>query len=575
MNASYRPDPPRDRRRARPLLGGLLPLFVACSVVGEGAEATPGRTGVDDNSDSETDTEEVEAAPAVEAPLLVGDLSCAEPGHAGAVEQDAPPDTEMTVPASPGLPELLAEIRAHGGRPGLRFDRGDAGQRLNVRVAVDEGSVERSVDGSEDVMLDLGALVVRLTHATAAGSEAQALVVPQGLPLDQALVLKTYARARTSEGLGPAALTMVSVFDRRDEQAGPVASLAVEASMMLTRSADCDALALEMAQEVPPVAVRFPRLTSCTLDECAKTKAAWLRANHDLYRALQILDFIAASPAEDRAWLWSQEGGSESGERLMSYESDDVGPNTSLSFYFGGYEEYRFDAIRWAFTRLWRSFQDHEIGGLKLDIECTPEAAGDICNTTKPGGHHAIKSNMKLCGKAYSTTSQGFDVPRLVLHEAMHHMFVPWKKTTPRLSPIMDTHTHGHGVACAGKLVTDKGYGLSRIKHLAGYRNTSGGDCYHNNLAFRNNDSFAYAAATIGTYIRFGYLDRWPVEQAPEYEENYPDPECGTPGVHTPPPEFYDPLSSCYKSGGQLVCPGSHGGLAPAQLDIAVICPRL
>src|SRR5690606_10003490 len=171
------------------------------------------------------------------------------------------------------------------------------------------------------------------------------------------------------------------------------------------------------------------------------------------------------------------------GERLMSYESDDVGPNTSLAFYFGGYAEYRFDAIRWAFNRLWQSFHSHEVGGLELDIECTPDAAGDICNTAKPGGHHAIKSNMKLCEKAYSTPSQGFDVPRLVLHEAMHHMFVPWKKNTAaRLSPIMDTHTHGHGALCAGSLVTDKGYGLGRIKHLAGYRNDDGGDCYHSNF---------------------------------------------------------------------------------------------
>lgn len=401
-------------------------------------------------------------------------------------------------------------------------------------------------------------------------------MIPPSLPLDQAVVLKTYTREPGEGGeLGPAALTMVSVFDRRDEAAGPVVTLPIDDSMPRARALDCDARAYEMASEVPPVAVSFPRLSSCTIDECAKTRAAWLRATHDLYRVRQMLDFVAASPPEQRSFLWEQEGGTESGERLMSYESEDVGPNTALAFYFGPYADYRLDAIRTAYSRLWRVFQEHEVGAFELDIECTPDGPGDVCNTTRPGGHHAVKSNMKLCDKAYETKSQAFDVPRLVLHEAMHHMFVPWKDKVGRLSPVMDTHTHGHGALCAGKLVTDKGYGLKKIKHLAQYENSRGDDCWHHNFAFRNNDTYAYAAATIGTYIRFGFLTRWPLQQPPEPESgNYPDPPCGAGGIGSPPPDYYDPLSGCHKSGTQLVCPGSHGGLTPADLDIAVICPE-
>lgn len=549
-------------------LGRLLaPLCVAlaCSVVDERGDATGDFIG-------DTGTGALPLpTPTIEAPYLIGELSCEEPWEGDTVERELAPDEPTSLPAPAGLPELLADIRARGGRPALRFDISAAGTRLNVRVPVRERHILRSADGVADVAVDLGSLTVRLAYAADAPGDGPLLVIPPTLPMDQVVVLKTYARA---PGSGAAALTMVSAFDGRDEQAGPVATLAIDADVPQAREADCDALAYELAPEVPPVAVSFPPLSSCTVDECAKTRAAWLRANHDLYRIRQMLEFVAASPVEDRAWLWEQEGGSDSGERLMSYESDDVGPNTALAFYFGPYAEYRLDAIRLAYARLWRSFHDHQVGGLELDIECTPEGAGDICNTTKPGGHHAVKSNMKLCAKAYTTTSQAFDVPRLVLHESMHHMFIPWKDGVGRLSPIMDTHTHGHGGSCASKLVTDKGYGLTKIKHLAEYHNSSGDDCWHNNFAFRNNDTFAYAAATIGTYIRFGFLTRWPLEQPPEYEDNFPDPECGMPGVHTPPPGFIDPLGKCYKSGGELVCPGTHGGGLP-ELDIAVICPRL
>ncbi|WP_272084537.1 hypothetical protein [Nannocystis bainbridge] len=547
-------------------VGSLAPLGLALACSGVDVHGGDGHGGGETGAEPST--------PAIEAPYLVGDLACAEPSHVGATERELEPGESTELPVPAGLPELLADIRARGGRPGLRFDTAAAGRLLNVRVPVRGHQVHRSADDVDEVALDLGAVTVHLTHAAGTGGGPE-LVLPPTLPLDQVVVLKTYARAPTPGGLGGAALTMVSAFDRRDEAAGPVATLAIDDTVPQAREADCDALAYELASEVPPVAVSFPPLSGCTLDECAKTRAAWLRATHDLFRLRQMLDFVAASPPEERAFLWAAEGGTETGERLMSYESEDVGPNTALQFYFGPYADYRLDAIRVAYARLWRTFHDHEVGGLTLDIECTPDGPGDICNTSRPGGHHAVKSNMKLCAKAYSTPSQSFDVPRLVLHESMHHMFVPWRDNTPRLSPIMDTHTHGHGALCAGKLVTDKGYGLKKIKHLAGYENDRGDDCWHNNFAFRNNDTYAYAAATLGTYIRFGYLGRWPLEQPPETEERLPDPDCGMPGVTTPPPGFSDPLSKCYKSGGELVCPGAHGGLAPGDLDIAAICPPL
>ncbi|HEY8380164.1 MAG TPA: hypothetical protein VIK91_26925 [Nannocystis sp.] len=550
-------------------------MFAAAAACAQIDEHTP--MGLDDDGGEPVDLTDPEQVPPGTAPLLVGELTCAEPLLPGAIERDLPPGTETDPPPPVGLPELFAEIRAGGGRPVLRFDTSHAGERLNVRVPVRR---EMPTDAEpEELLLDVGAMTVRLAYAPAPGRwGGPELVVPRSLPLSEAVVLKTYTRERDGDALGPAELSMLSVFDRRDEGAGPVATLAVDSALSLrTRALDCDALAYELAAEVPPVAVSFPRLSSCNLDECAKTKAAWLRANHDLYRIRQILDFVAASPPHERAFLWAQEGTDKKGARLASPESEDVGPNTAPEFYFGPYAEYRLNAIRWAYDRLWRDFHDHEVGGLEFDIECTPDGPGDICNTTKPGGHHAVKGNIKLCEKAFTTTSQVFDVPRLLLHESMHHMFVPWRDNLPRLSPILDTHTHGHGPLCLSKLTTNKGYGIVQIKHLASYRNSSDGDCYHTNFAFRNNDTYAYAAATIGTYIRFGFMKTWPAKLPPPVEEEShgtATPECGEAGISVPAPGFVDPLSGCQKIGGELVCPGSHGGVTAPDLDIAAVCPK-
>lgn len=571
MNAQYRP--------MRGHGGGFGPIFclfvplivaAACSDLDEsGGVAFAASAGHDG------DPVGPGTAPPPGVPSVVGELSCEEPRQPDAVERDLPPGTETAQPAPAGLPELFSAIRARGARPALRFDTSHAGELLAVRVAVRREQIQRADDEDDEVLVDLGALTVRLAHAPSTGAwRGPEIVVPASLPLDQAVVRKTYTRARAQGVLGRAALTKLAVIDRRDERAGPVATLAVDADQR-TRALDCDALAYELAPEVPPLEVSFPRLSSCDLDECAKTKAAWLRANHDLFRIRQILDFIAASPPEERAFLWAQEGASKTGDRLMSFESDDVGPNSSLAFYFGPYAEHRFDAIRWAYAQLWRDFHDHDLDGLEFDIECTPDAVGDVCNTTEPGGHHAVKSNVKLCKKAYTTPSQAFDVPRLLLHESMHHMFVPWKDAFPRLSPIMDTHTHGHGVLCLAKVTTDKGYGVRNIKHLADYENDGGGDCFHHDFTFRNNDTFAYAAATIGTYIRFDFLHTWPIEHPLDDEDNYPAPECGQPGIDPPAPGFIETMNGCYKLGGDLVCPGSHGGLTPGSLDVAAICPEL
>lgn len=480
------------------------------------------------------------------------------------------------LPANEALAKLFQAIEETGGRPSLQFDTARAGELLNVRVRVRPEQIEGDGAGAEWATLDLGALTLRLGYeADAAAGRAQ-LVVPRELPLARAVVLKTYRRARVGGELGPVQLDMVSVFDRDDEAAGPLASLDLAGVPGVQLAADCDALAFEQAPEVPPIAVDFPRLSSCDLGECPKAKAGWLRATHDLWRVRQMLDYIATQPEEDRAFLWDQQGADAQGDALFSWESEEVGPNTALSYYFGPYAKHRFDAIRWSYSQLWKDFFDHDVGGLELDIECTPDAGGDLCNTATPAGHHAVKGNLKLCSKAFTSNILVFDMPRLIVHEHMHHMYVPWNGGIPRLSPIQDLHTHGHGGGCGLELATEKSYGVKRVRHLASYTNNGGNDCFHRDLTFRNNDSYAHAAVTIGTYVRLGYLDHWPLAHPPKEPPSDPPLECGQVGIDAPPPGFVDPFNTCEKLGGQLVCPSAGGGsgFTLLDLDLAAVCPE-
>lgn len=494
----------------------------------------------------------------------------------GAGDIELPAGVVTELPESEGLTKLLREVEASGGRPYLLFDGGRAGELLNVRVRVRPGQVEVDGTGSESATLDLGALTLRLGHEADAAAGRSQLVVPKGLPLSRAVVLKSYRRARVGGALGPVQLDMVSVFDRDDEAAGPVATLDLADAPEVQLAADCDALAFEQTPDVPPIAVDFPAFSSCDIGECPKAKAGWIRATHDLWRTRQMLDYIASQSEADRAFLWSQEGADADGKPLFSWESEEVGPNTALSYYFGPYAKHRFDAIRWSYSQLWKDFFDHEVGGLEMDIECTPAAGGDLCNTSSPAGHHAVKSNLKLCTKAFTSNILVFDMPRLIIHEHMHHMYVPWKDGVARLSPIQDVRTHGHGGGCGLDLVTDKGYGVDRLRHLATYVNGGGDDCYHRNFTFRNNDSYAHMAVTVGTYVRLGYLHHWPLQHPPSPPSVDPTLECGQVGIDVPPPGFIDPFNKCEKLGGQMVCPGAGGGggFTLLDLDLAALCPE-
>src|SRR5262249_10663743 len=220
----------------------------------------------------------------------------------------------------------------------------------------------------------------------------------------------------------------------------------------------------------------------------------WIRANHDVWRVRQMLALMAAKTEAERQLLWSRPAAGAAGA---------LGEETSLAFYFGDFSQYRFEAIQWSYDHLWTIMHDLTVDGSPLDLEYNPPAPGDICNTTtKVLAHHAVISNIKICSEFWDK-DEGYRSLVLV-HEPLHHTFVPWNESGPRVDPIQDRHLHAHGDSCLADVQSDKAYGIDKLRHLATYVADDGGSCSHRNLAFRNNDSYAWAATVIGSHVRFG-----------------------------------------------------------------------
>jgi hypothetical protein len=274
-----------------------------------------------------------------------------------------------------------------------------------------------------------------------------------------------------------------------------------------------------------------------------------------------MLEYLDTKAEAQRQFLWSQPAADPDGDKM--------GAETSLGYYFGGFEQYRFEAIRWAYNRAWDNMHDLDLEGLALDFECNP-GGGDVCNTSDAPAHHVVKSNLKIC-------SEFFEQPiwyqaLLLVHEPLHHVFVPWNDNGPRLDPIQDTHTHGHGNACVSSLSTVKHYGIDRVRHLATYKANNGNTCFHRNFAFRNNDTYSWAAEVIGSGVRDGEIHHWPFIPNPPQ----PGPGCSGDDIPDPGDGWDDPVSNCMKIGQELVCEGGVDGPIMnniPDLDIGVKCP--
>ena len=489
-----------------------------------------------------------------------------------ATVQALPPGMDPQPPANDSLNRILNALKASGGEIYLRYQPEAPRDVFNVRINIEPSAVQTDPgSGIRYADVDIDGQLVRITEAPLSGMTPPQMLAA-GYDPASLTVLKTYMRDTKANGSpGEARLEVVALFDLGDERSGPLLAKTAGDLNLLAPTDDCDKLAWSFASEVPPIAVKMPEINNCAAMECGRAGAAWIRAVHDVWRVRQMLDIIASeSNSQRRAFLWKQPAASPKGEKLSEH--------TSLAYFFGSYTEDRFNAIRWAYNRLWEDMFDHKLQGLKLDFECRPSLAGDVCNTNRKNvpAHHIVKSNIKLCDGFFDRVSDDYRA-LLMVHEMLHHIYIPFKiGKDSGFGPIQDTHTHSHGNSCAANPRTNKGYGLDALRHLATYSSSGGKTCSHRNYALRNNDTYAWASMRIGGHVRRGATGWWP------YKDNNPGtPPQGEPCDGAPPPpggklpDGVDPLNQCKKIGTEYICPGSggSGGFELNELDIAMECP--
>lgn len=289
---------------------------------------------------------------------------------------ELPAGTETALPPDEDIRAFFRAVEADGGEPFLLFDHTRDGQLLNVRIEIPEDDIVVVAGGAAYVDVDIGPVTIRVAN-TVDSTTTLPLLLVSATDLSQLVLLKSYSRELRDGALGPVTVDFASAFDLANEGAGPMGSLDLSNEPQVNMEGDCDSMAWELASEVPAMAVNFPPMEGCSESECVIVKAAWIRANHDVMRIRQMIEHLDSKAEAQREFLWDKPA--------VDPEGDAMGAETSLQYYFGGFSQYRFEAIRWVYKRLWDDMHDHDIQGLALDFECNP-GGGDVCNTVPTPG---------------------------------------------------------------------------------------------------------------------------------------------------------------------------------------------
>lgn len=434
----------------------------------------------------------------------------------------------------PAEPALSLEVVVSRTRPG-RTTWVNVPLRRTIASILDEGGAPMLVFSSQ-----LRAASYRPARATprpllqARGEEPGA--VARARP-------PTGARAGAPERR-PAEAGAVAPAPREEAGGGPGGRLGAELDPLT---------GLDLPSEMP--AVRWPIFVegSCTGTQPGTSlwaaKRSWALAHHHVWRAYQLLEFIGESPGQYRDDYWSD-----------GYRGADTSMNWSPYQWFGGYAGYRQDAIRKVVKELWDRFRSAEFDGIPIRVKCPtpqnePENPGNICFTHEPGAHHVVKGWINLCEGLFEPGTVDDDRAAVIAHEMLHHARVSWEDGDLSKSRFLgDTHLHGHGDSCLSGLKWQKMYGPDRARHLA-----AEGDCWHRDIAMRNNDNYAWFVTRLGQAVRSGRLRKFPTEGTPWQTPGGTGNECSeTP--HPPPGEDIQDPEACFKAGDEMICPGGGGG---------------
>jgi hypothetical protein len=236
---------------------------------------------------------------------------------------------------------------------------------------------------------------------------------------------------------------------------------------------------LKVPADMPPP--RFPKdYTGCTASQTRHIDRAWLRAHYSMWRADQVLDWLAGHSAQ-RAAAWRKGAPANPPTEAQLNSKSVYWTSFSPRNWFGPYEQVRFDNVDTAVEKVF----ENRFRGRTFKV---------VCKKGKPLASHAVFGRVVFYDAFFTTDDRMRGLT--VVHEIYHGLALrngTW---------VMDTHVFcGDGVPCT----TSKHY-----DEEASLRLSWGSKPRHYRLAIRNNDSHAYFATNLADAIRGGTLAQFP-----------------------------------------------------------------
>src|SRR5690606_38085319 len=118
----------------------------------------------------------------------------------------------------------------------------------------------------------------------------------------------------------------------------------------------------------PDLDFNAPPIQGCSKERCVEVAEAWLLAHYSVYRVRQMLEYMAGHNAQKRSAMWSSHPTSKEGGALLPSDPPDLYTKYRFADWFGGYEQYRFDAIRRTYNRLWNRFRVVRVASTNLRL---------------------------------------------------------------------------------------------------------------------------------------------------------------------------------------------------------------
>lgn len=282
----------------------------------------------------------------------------------------------------------------------------------------------------------------------------------------------------------------------------------------------------------------------CSWGQCSDLFLSHLRSIHGLWRLGQIFKIMENMGHDQRRWAWGRPGGH------LDWKGDleSLGDWTKPEFYWGAYDEDRFEAIAGFIHTHLTNLKNADIDDAELQWTCGGPGLCDGSNHYKamtwPRGDTTFCSEMWDYWDAATCQPRKIDgIARLVLHESMHLRKVDYGGYS---AYIGDLHMHHHNpTSCvvttnswfrdygspscsAGWANAFSGSSDHGIYELAHYYNQDAppDQCGHRHDATQNIDTYVAFAEITDIKVRTEGFKYWPLPVP-----SVPAPTCeGTPG---------------------------------------------